>query len=213
MLFEDIGVDDIEEILLCLDARIREYEKDEIVIMEGDNVQSVGIVISGIASSQKQDASGKTLTLTLLRENSFVAIMLAANKNRSSPVTVQAREKLCIMFFSFDRLFTTCSKNCIRHDLLLKNYSSCLAEKALELQDRIECLIQPSVRDKVMLFLQQMSAKSVSQNFDIPFDRNTMADYLNVERSALSRELSRMKNDGMIDYYKSSFRLLKVSEE
>ncbi len=97
---------------------------------------------------------------------------------------------------------------CPRHEKLLRNYLGIVAEKGLVLHERIDCLLKPSLREKIMNYLLRVSREQQSRTFSIPMNRNEMADYLNIERSALSRELSRMKRDGLIDYHRDSFKLL-----
>ncbi|PKM87172.1 MAG: Crp/Fnr family transcriptional regulator [Firmicutes bacterium HGW-Firmicutes-12] len=198
---------DIEEMIVCLQARQREYKKCEMVIWEGSVVTEIGIILSGKARSIKEGISGKTVIVTLLEEGDFIGVLLAASHERKSPVSVQALDHLSVMFLPIERVLGRCAKVCRRHDLLLCNYLDGIAEKALVLHDRNDCLIKTTVREKILTYLTREAKDKDSINFTIPLDREALAEYLNVERSALSRELSRMKKDGLIDYYKSDFRL------
>ncbi|MCL2350670.1 MAG: helix-turn-helix domain-containing protein, partial [Defluviitaleaceae bacterium] len=97
--------------------------------------------------------------------------------------------------------------NCPGHEQLLRNYISAVADKGLELHERINCLLKPTARDKILTFLRRTAKEQQSGTFNVPMDRNAMAEYLNIERSSLSRELSRMKKDGLLDYHKNRFIL------
>jgi CRP-like cAMP-binding protein len=207
-LFSDFSRKDIQEILNCLDAYILNYRKDEIILSEGDNVENIGIILSGYGRSIKNDLSGKTIIVTLLRPGSPIGILLASNQNRKSPVSIQALDYLCVLFIPFSNVIRKYPKLCRRHEKLLYNIFDNISEKAMILHDRNDCLIKSTIREKVLTYLSMTSKEQESESFYIPFDRNAMAEYLNVDRSALSRELSKMKRDGLIDYYKNQFILL-----
>ncbi len=207
-LFNGIAAKEIEEMLICLKAWQGDYEKGETVIREGDIVHDVGVVIYGSGRSIKEDISGKITTVALLEQGDYLGALLSASKERKSPLTVQATTAFSVMFFPTDNILGRCMRLCERHNLMMRNFIDGIAEKALLLHERNSCLIKPTVREKVMSYLISVAKKHDRNTFTIPMDRSGMAEYLNVERSALSRELSRMKNDGLIDFYKSDFRLL-----
>lgn len=207
-LFNGIKKVDIEKMIKCLYAEYREYEKNETILWEGSMVTKIGIVLSGHARSIKSDISGKLVIITLLEEGSYIGVLLAASHNRKSPVSVQALDHLSVLFFPMEHVLACCRHSCRCHIKLLSNFLDGIAEKALVLHDRNDCLIMPTVRDKVLTYLTRVANEKGNRTFMIPLDRNGMADYLNVDRSALSRELARMKKDGLIDFYKNSFRLL-----
>lgn len=212
-LFRGIGSDKLLEMLTCLYARRKSYGPGETVVEEGAEVTEVGIVLSGHARSLTRSASGDPLIISLLEQGSFIGVLLAASRNRKSPVTVEAKEPLSVLFFPAEKLISACEKNCPAHADLLRNYLDSVAEKSLTLNDRIDCLIRRGVREKIMTYLALVSdekgvcARDGAREFAIPLDRNGLADYLNIERSALSRELSRMKRDGLIEYHKNFFRI------
>lgn len=207
-LFSGIEPDELAGLLLCVGARRAEYKKDEFVFEEGDHVSDFGIVLSGHGRSVKWDASGKIFIVTMLEKGGVIGVLLAARRNRESSVFVQAADDMAVLMIPFDKLIARCERACSKHEVLLRNYIAAVADKGLMLHERINCLLRPTVREKVMLYLRQASQERRSRIFDIPLNRNAMAEYLNVERSALSRELSAMKRDGLIDYHRNSFRLL-----
>jgi len=208
-LFKGIRSEEIENILGCLQAEYREYGKDSIVISEGDSVTKVGVILSGRARSIKTDIHGNSVIIMLLEEGGYIGALLAASHGRRSPVTVQASGRLSVLFFPIERILDVCDRSCPFHKRMLSNLFDGIAEKALILHDRNSCLIKTTVREKVLAYLTRLSQESGTDSFNIPLDRNGLAEYLNVDRSALSRELSNMKNDGLIDYYKNSFQLIQ----
>jgi len=116
------------------------------------------------------------------------------------------------LLIPINSLLNPCEKQCTSHDKLIRNLLNSVSEKFFELYNRIFCITQSTMRDKIMYFLENASKAFASGRrgfiFSIPYDRAALAEYLNVERSALSRELSAMKRDGLIDYHKNNFRLL-----
>ena len=207
-LFSGITKEDIEIMLKCLDARQIEYKRNEMIIWEGSIINDIGIILSGHARSIKTDASGKLIIVTLLGKGSYTGVLLAASRKRKSPVSVQIQDDISLLSIPIDKIVSQCSRSCSKHKLLLYNYLNIIAEKSMVLHDRIDCLVKHSVRDKVLAYLLRVSKENESRTFTIPLDRKAMAEYLNVERSALSRELSKMKKDGLIDFYKNGFKLL-----
>lgn len=207
-LFNGIKKENIKKMIKCLRAEYKEYEKNETVLWQGSVVTKIGIVLSGHARSTKTDISGKLVIVTLLEESSYIGVLLAASHNHKSPVSVQALDHLSALFFPAEHILASCRHACQCHRKLLSNFLDGIAEKALILHDRNDCLIKPTVRDKVLTYLTRVANEKDNRSFIIPLDRNAMAEYLNVDRSALSRELTRMKKDGLIDFYKNSFKLL-----
>lgn len=208
-LFDGIQPHELTELLACVSARQSVYAKDEFIIEQGECVSEFGVVLCGNARVVKLDASGKMLIVLLLQKGSEIGVLLAASKGRESSVFIQAVDEVKVLWISYNKLAGHCESACPKHEVLLRNYIAAVAQKGLMLHERLNCLIRPTVRDKVFAYLREVSREKQSKSFDIPFDRNEMAEYLNVERSALSRELSAMKREGLIDYYKNSFKLLK----
>ena len=206
-LFSGIEADEIAGLLDCVNAKRIEYKKDAFIIEEGDTVYDFGIMLSGHGRSIKWDMNDKVIIITLLKEGSEIGIILAASLEHKSPVSVQAQDDVSVMSITFDRVFSRCEKACPRHDRLLRNFINIVAEKGLVLHERMDCLLKPTVREKVLTYLQRISGEQQSRSITVPINRNGMAEYLNIERSALSRELSHMKRDGLIDYHKNWFYL------
>ena len=205
--FENINPQNIPQILHSLSAVHKNYGKKEGILWEGDTVTDIGILLCGSALSLKTDITGKQVIVTLIKPGSYIGVLLAADQGRRSPVTVQAAEASSVLFIPCQNLLTR--NNCPEHALLLHNLLQGIAEKALVLHERNDCLIKPSIRAKVLTFLSLEADKAGSRSFSVPLNRAARAEYLDVDRSALSRELSHMKADGLIDYNRSYFHLLK----
>ena len=208
-LFSGITEADLPKLLNCIQSRIVEFKRGDLIIEEGTSVTEFGVLLSGQARSIKWDLSGRLIIISFIEPQSVMGVLVASRADSVSPVSVEATEDCRVMLIPFARLLSRCSGNCAGHDQLLRNYVSAVADKGLELHERINCLLKPTVREKILTFLQRTARQKKSQSFHIQMDRNDMAEYLNVERSALSRELSKMKKDGLLNYRKDWFELLQ----
>ena len=167
-------------------------------------------MLSGHARSIKWDASDKIIIITLLQQGSEIGVLLAARPGHESSVWVQAQDDVEVLHIPYDCMVARCKKNCPQHEKMMRNYISIVAEKGLVLHERINCLLKPTLREKIITYLLRASREQQSKVFTIPMNRNALAEYLNIERSALSRELSYMKRDGLIDYHRNSFKLIDL---
>ena len=207
-LFSDMEPQEIEGLLRCLCTERADYARGEYIVKEGSRVRSFSIILSGHCRAIKWDPSGRLIIISLLKKGSEIGVILAASRDRESPVTVEAQDEVSVLKIPFERVFTQCEKACPGHGKFLRNYIHIVAEKGLLLHERMDCLLRPTVREKILSYLWRISREQKSKIFSLPINRNAMAEYLNVDRSALSRELSYMKRDGIIDYYKNTFRLM-----
>lgn len=207
-LFAGFAKQEIPEILNGLGARKIGYGKDSLIIHEGENVDSFGVLLEGAGHTFIQDDEGRHITMTILGPGSEISVMLASSPRHKSPVSVQVEKGSVVMMIPFKRIISCCDSDCPGHGRLVRNFIAIVAEKGLALHERLDCLLKPTVRKKILSYLERISEENDSRNFTIPMDRSGMARYLNVDRSALSRELSRMKRDGILDFYKNSFKLL-----
>ncbi len=200
-LFAGVTRERLPALLEELQARVEVFPAGAVMVTRGEQVREVGLVLGGQGRSLTVDAAGGELIVSLVETGSFLGVLLAASRTRKSPVSVQATEETKVIFFPARTL---------THSPLLENFLDSVAEQSLSLNDRIDCLIRRSVREKVSTYLLRTAARQGRREVTLPLDREAMASYLNVERSALSRELSRMKAAGLIDYRKNVFRLLEL---
>ena len=209
-LFLGIEPEDIQKMLVCFGARQAAYSAGETLLWEDTAVDEVGVLLSGSAYAVHTDRFGNETILTHVLQGQLFGDVLAAGKEQKSPVTVRAQTEVRVLFIPFSTLFMRCAKGCVGHDVLLRNYINILAEKYFRLHTRIYCITQPTVREKIRFYLQEVQKQTDSTTFTIPFNRAALAAYLNVERSALSRELSAMKKDGILHYDKNQFTLIGI---
>jgi CRP-like cAMP-binding protein len=206
-LFKGVKSDEIETMLACLGSRIKKAKKGKIILLAGDKPEFVGIVLSGLLHIIREDYSGNRLLVTSLIRGEIFSEALCCAGISKSPVTVVAATDSVIMMLKFPRILNICPKPCPFHKKLLVNLLELMAKKNIFLQNKIGIISKKSVRARVMQYLESIMPKQGTE-FKIPFNREEMADFLNVERSALSHELSRMKKDCLIEYKKNNFKLL-----
>ena len=211
-VFENITPVEQNHLIKCLNARVRYYKKGDCLFREQEAINYFGVILEGSVEASKLEMSGKRLIISRLSKGSVFGDVLSLHPERKSPVTVTALEQVSALLIPTAGLLNPCKKHCDSHSKLIRNLLTNVSEKYFDLHDRFFCISRPTMRDKIMYFLEITSGVNASGRrghvFKIPYDRASMAEYLNVERSALSRELSAMKRDGLIDYHKNTFRLL-----
>lgn len=204
-LFEGVPPRDIQHILEGVKTREERFLAGETIVREGDVLRYLGIILDGNAVAVKNGMGGEEVVVSRLTKNSIFADILSGSINFESPVSVIACSWCNLFFINYSQLLY--SDHPSTH-IVLQNMIKTISLKYFTQSKRIELLMLKSVRQKIVTFLQMEQETVGASCFEIPFDRRLFADYLGVERSALSRELSRMKKEGLIDFKKNSFSLL-----
>jgi len=207
-LFQGVSEEEFDSLVKCLGCTFKVYKKNEAVYLAGDFVREIGIVVNGGVHIIKDDAWGNSNIIAEISSGEMFAEAVVCGGVGILSVTVRAAADMEVMFFDFQRIITTCTSACVFHTLLIRNMIGVFARKNLVLVGKMEHLTKRTTRDKLLSYLSEQAKLHNSNSFRIPFDRQELADYLSVERSALSAEMSRMKADGMINYRKSHFELL-----
>lgn len=208
-LFDGFSKPEKTELMLCIDAEMIRCENEKIILHEGDRNTWIFIVLAGEAYGVKYDLSGREVIYTKMTRGSIFGDMLAVSVNNESPVTIRASAGTEILRFCFENLVAPEGESPALRVRLLKNLTSELAQKYFDLQVRMNCLLCPTLREKIIEYLQNEVRKQKGYTFNITLNREKLASYLNIDRSALSRALSSMKKDGILDFYKNSFKLNK----
>ena len=209
-LFEQINQMEIDPLLQCLEARELCYEQGDFILSQGDNLNGVGIILIGSVDIIKEDFFGKRSIITNLNAPDYFGEVFVCAGIEISPVSVVASSKSTILFIDYHRIINTCTKSCNHHGMLIKNMLKIIASKNLMLNKKIDYLLIKGLRERIASYLMDRFSQTKKASLLLPFDRAELADFLNVDRSALSRELSRMKADGLIDYQKKYFQLLNL---
>jgi CRP-like cAMP-binding protein len=206
-LFEGIEPGELDALLNCLGAKRKNIERGEFVYRAGDAAHSVGVLLSGSVHVVQEDYWGNRSIVAHIEPGGLFAEAFASAQVTSLPVSVLAAENCAVLLIGYSRIITSCSNACGFHARLVRNMMGILARNNVRLTRKIEHVTQRSTREKVLSFLSEQ-AIAAGPEFDIPFNRQELADYLAVERSALSAELSRMSKAGLIRFNRNHFELL-----
>ena len=201
-LFRGIKEQEIEAMLQCLSAEEKEFEKDAYLYRTGDVTGRLGIVTEGSVNIVKDDVWGNRKIIENIGQGQIFAETYACLKGEAMMVDVQACEPTKVLFVDVRRILTTCPSACDFHARLIRSLMYVLAHKNLDV------ITPKSLRERVLVYLSQESVKQGNRTVMVPFNRQQMADYLSVDRSALSGELSKMQKEGVIAYEKNRFTVL-----
>ena len=207
-LFASMEPQQITSVLHGVGAVVREAGAGEYILRAGDRTQAMGLLLSGSAFAVQDDLWGQRNIMGKILPPGTFAEPFAATPGAVLNVSVVASVPSKVMFLNIQRITTVCSETCPQHALLIRNLVSVLARKNLQLNDKITHMSKRRTREKLLSYLSSESLRQGSLEFDIPFDRQQLADYLCIERSAMSAELSRLQKDGLLATERSHFRLI-----
>ena len=206
-LFEGILPADRETMLGCIGYHIGSYEKGEIIAFEEENLRHIGVVLSGAVDMVKEDLWGNRTMLVRMRKDELFGETFVCGASNTSVVNFTVSEDAQILFLPFDRVMNSCTNTCVFHHRLIENMVRVIAAKNLELMRKVEVVSKKNLREKILAYLSLQAQIHESRYFEIPLGRIELADYLCADRSALTRELSKMRDEGLIDYDKNMFRV------
>ena len=211
-IFRGVTKEDARQMLNCLNPVEKTYKKDEIIYHAGDEVTSMGVVLSGSVFIENDDIWGNHSILDRAGRGEIFAETYAAIPGQKLMVNVVAAEEARILFLDVGRILKVCSNSCVFHHTLIENLLKLSAEKNLRLSKRIFHISSKSIRGRLLSYLSYQAMENGKKEFDIPFNRQQLADYLNVDRSAMSNELGKMQKDRLIEVDRKHFRILDETE-
>lgn len=206
-LFNGIQPEEMNCLLGCIGGYVKNFRKGAYISFEEDNIKNIGIVLSGTIHIVKEDIWGSKTIISRLAEGELFGETFVCANNHNASVSFFVAENAEILFLPFHRVITTCSHSCGFHQYLIENMVVVLADKNRLLMEKIEVVSKKSLREKILSYLSLEAQKHDSKYFEIPLGRVEMADYLCIDRSALTRELNNMKKDGLLDFDKNTFHL------
>ena len=206
-LFDGIKSCDISHILTCFGARLEHYDKKYTVFAEGFPARQLGVVLSGSVQMTRIDYYGNRNILAVMEKGEIFAEAFACAGVDLLPVSVTANERCDVLLIDRSRILHTCPTNCEFHRRIIYNLMRDLAQKTIMYHQKIDITSKRTTRDKLLTYLTHQSAKLGKQSFDIPFDRQELADYLEVDRSGLSAEISKLRREGILECTKNHFVL------
>lgn len=207
-LFSGISKADIPKLLSLINASVVTYEKNQPIFREGERVEKAGIILFGKAELRKEDYHGNRSLLQIMPQGQMFGEALCCTEVEILPVGIYAAEKCTVLLFDCKQIIKGSLKNDFQ-PILLKNLLIIIAQKNLNLRAKINLLSKRTTREKIMAYLLSESKRIGEREFDIPLDRQQLADYLGVERSAMSAEISKLRRDGIISANKKHFCIIK----
>ena len=207
-LFDGLSPQDRHAILGCVGYHISSYKKGQTVVFEEDHVRHIGILLSGCVDMIKEDIWGNKTLLLRVRKDGLFGESFACCEDNTSIVSFVVSQDAQIIFMPFDRVMRSCSMSCSFHHQLLENMVKIIASKNRDLMRKIEVVSKKTLREKILAYLSLQAQAQGSQAFEVPLGRVEWAEYLCANRSALTRELAKMQEEGLIRYQQNFFEIL-----
>lgn len=206
-LFAGLNAEEIRRVLTCLGALKRTYGRNQVICPAGGVTSFVGVVLSGSLLMEYQDAWGNRSLLSRMGPGDTYAEMFALIPGEPMPVSVVAATDCTVLRLQAAKLSQVCGRACPFHNQLIRNLLRVMAQSNIDLTRRMFHTSPKTIRARLMSYLSFESTRARSRSFTIPYDRQQLADYLGVDRSALSNELSKMRREGLLECTRSRFEL------
>lgn len=207
-LFNGIEPANLPVMLTCLGYRAETYKKGDFISMEGEHLENIGLIASGSVDMIKEDFWGNKTILMRMGQGSIFGETFICGSDSLATVSFCAASDTTAIFLPFKRVMHTCTNACAFHHRLVENMVQLIADKNLELMRKVEVVTKKTLREKILAYLSQQAQQHGGSYFEIPLGRMELAEYLCADRSALTRELNAMKEEGILDYDRNMFRLL-----
>ena len=207
-LFDGVGGNDCRHMLGCLKAHSRSfYSDEEIFAFDGDR-KVIGVMLDGYAAVVRYEYNGTRSILESLEPKSIFGENISFAPSGDSCIAVVSKTDCSVLFIDYEILTHPCQNACACHTQLIRNLMQLLSDKTRALSERVEVLSRRSIREKLMCFFLQLAASNNADTFELPFTMMDLADFLSVNRSAMVRELGRMKEEGLVKVEKRTVTLL-----
>lgn len=207
-MFSGLNEQEISAMLSCLNGRLFKYKKGEYVLRQGDKLRDIIVLVEGNLHIQKEDYWGNRSILGHITAGDMFGEAYATTKSEPLLNDVFAVENSVAIFFDVNRILTTCSSACIFHNTVIHNLFFAISEKNRNLVQKLGHMSMRSTREKLISYLSEEAKKHNSPMFTIPYNRQQLADFLSVDRSAMSNELCKMRDEGLLEFRKNKFKLL-----
>ena len=207
-LFAGVADEEIGAMLSCLDARLQEYKKGEYVFRQGEHMNFITVLVDGELHIQREDYWGNRAIVNHIAVGEMFGEAYLAPESSALLNDVVAVEDSAVIFFDARRIITVCSSACRFHSMVVQNLFFAISQKNRTLVQKLGHMSKRSTREKLISYLSEESKRQNSARFTIPFNRQQLADFLSVDRSAMANELCKMRNEGLIEFDKNFFKLL-----
>ena len=207
-LFDGIGDEELNKILQCLSYRITEYKRNDYAVLSDEKLDGVGIVLDGEIAVVKESLNGNSTRVDIFREGEMFGEIIAQCRDDRWPASVQAVTNCMILYIHPEKILNFCDSVCAHHRILLANLVRLISQKAYNLSKKVEYLSLKSIAGKLSKYLMEQYIHSGNATFTLPLNREELAEFLNVSRPSMSRELCRMRDEGILEFYRESVRLI-----
>ncbi|MBQ3529802.1 MAG: Crp/Fnr family transcriptional regulator [Oscillospiraceae bacterium] len=205
--FQGMTEEEILSVLHCVNATVLHRKKDEYILRVGDSTETMGLVLSGSVLCLQEDLWGHRNIIHRIGAGEFFAEAFAATSGSVLDVNIVADEDTEVMLLHTGRLLQTCPHACAHHNRLVRNMVSVMARRVMDLNEKITHMAKRSTREKLLSYLSAESIRQGKLSFTIPYDRQQLADYLCVERAAMSVELSKLQKEGLLKTNRNHFSI------
>ncbi len=206
-LFSDIREEDMTQLLYCLRCHTKEFDAGQFIFFSEEKYDNFGVVLEGRVQVITEDLFGNRSITAKLPPGEIFGQIATTEEARYAPASVVADTDCLVMFLNFSRLVAPCTRACAFHSTVIENMMNVLAKRNLLMNQKLAILSQRTMRDKLLAFLLLQYKQVETRTFTIPFNRDELADFLCVNRSALSREIAKMIDEGIIESHRSNFTL------
>ncbi len=207
-LFSGVCEEEIITMLKCLQAKLCIYKKGEYVLRQGEHLDNILVLAEGKLHIQNDDYWGNRSIINMISVGEMFGKAYVAPESGVLMNDVLAIEDCTIIFFDVKRIITVCSSACRFHSIVVQNLFFAISEKNRKLVQKLTFMSKRTTREKLIAYLSEEAQRHNNSTFSIPFNRQQLADFLSVDRSAMSNELCKMRNDGLIEFEKNRFTLL-----
>ncbi len=211
-LFNNMNVDEIIGVLKCGNAIVSSFTDNQILFEKDHKVKNLGIVIEGTLNLVSQKYNGSRVIVTMLRKNDLFGEALIYTSAEGSPYDLVSSGNSKVLLMPYRIFSNMCSNGCTYHNQLINNMLTILSDKIVMLNNKMSILNAETLRGRIAVYLLSLQKKSKTMTFDMPMNRQELAEFLNVKRPSLSRELSNMQKDNIIEVYRSSIKITDIDK-
>ena len=208
-LFKDIAEADLMKMLMCLNAKLKHYKKGEFIWLAESDVEYIGVVVAGEVLITQDDINGNRNIIVNVKKGDSFAEAMACSTVQKLPTSVTASVDSSIVLMEYRKIIKMCPAACLFHNKMIENMLVIIANKNVMLTKKLNYVSRRSTREKLLAYLMDEATKFGEKKFVVSFNRQEMADYLCVERSAMSNELGKLAKEGILRFKKNEFEFLR----
>ncbi len=211
-IFKDANESECQAMMYCFKTRFKRFEKKDVIVSQGEPFDDVILIVKGSAKVENTDTMGNINLMLHLNKGELYGVESAYAGDEFYRDTLIATERTLVLFMNKFRLMKPCNNRCKRHENVITNIMQMVAETNHSLMEKLTHISKKTIREKLLSYFTLMKQKANSSYFEIPFNKTELANYLSVDRSAMSSELSKMKEDGLIDFDKREYHLIEKNK-